>query len=132
MGGEYIAIDFDGSVVTHEYPLVGVELPNCVKVLKALVDKGHDLILFTMRGDKQLDDAVKWFEERGITLYGIQTNPTQKHWTDSPKAYAGLYIDDAALGAPLCDDFVEGARKPMRPHLDWYKIEELLIAKRFL
>ncbi|MFN5345612.1 MAG: hypothetical protein ACK44N_01860 [Bacteroidota bacterium] len=43
-----------------------------------------------------LTEAVNWFNENGIPLYGILTNPTQHTWTTSPKTYAQLYIDDAA------------------------------------
>lgn len=35
-----IAIDFDGTVVTHKYPTIGTELPNCVDIIKSLVGKG--------------------------------------------------------------------------------------------
>ena len=43
-------IDFDGTCVTHAYPLVGKDI-GAQAVLKRLVDAGHQLILFTMRGD---------------------------------------------------------------------------------
>ena len=45
-----IAIDFDGTCVTHEYPNVGKDV-NAVPVLKELVENGHQLVLFTMRSD---------------------------------------------------------------------------------
>ena len=95
-----IAVDFDGTCVTHAYPYVGKDIGS-VPVLKELVDHGHQLILWTMRSGKQLVDAVNWFSENDIPLYGVQRNPTQDSWTSSPKAYAQLYIDDAALGCPL-------------------------------
>lgn len=41
-----IAVDFDGTCVTHEY--VGKEI-GAAEVLKELTDKGHKIILFTMR-----------------------------------------------------------------------------------
>lgn len=44
-----IAVDFDGTCVTHEFPRVGA-----AEVLKELTDKGHKIILFTMRSH-QLD-----------------------------------------------------------------------------
>ena len=122
----YIVIDFDGTCVTHEYPAIGREI-GATRVLRALVDAGHRLILFTMRSDdpknKQwlLTDAINWFRERDIPLYGIQTNPTQKYWTASPKAYGELYIDDAALGCPLV--YPEDGS---RPYVDWGKVGELL------
>ena len=69
-----------------------------------------------------LTDAVNWFKENEIPLYGIQTNPTQHTWTTSPKAYAQMYIDDAALGCPLKYDkeFAE------RPFVDWFVVRDML------
>ena len=95
-----IAVDFDGTCVTHAYPFIGKDIGS-VPVLKDLVDRGHQLILWTMRSGKQLEEAVDWFSDNEIPLFGVQRNPTQDTWTTSPKAYAQLYIDDAALGCPL-------------------------------
>ena len=105
-----IAIDFDGTVVKHRYPEIG-EDNGAIPVLRKLLDRRHKLILFTMRshpineGDRDtLQEAMDWFSERGIDLYGVNENPTQSLWTDSPKPYANIYIDDSALGCPLHPD----------------------------
>jgi hypothetical protein len=111
-----IAIDFDGTCVKHEYPLIGESI-GAERVLRALVENEHKLVLFTMRSGKQLDDAVEWFRKEGIDLYGINKNPTQENWTKSPKVYAELYIDDAALGAPLSQDGLT------RHYINWNKVE---------
>lgn len=119
-----IAIDFDGTVVTHEFPEVGKSV-GAEKVLKALVDNGHKLILNTMRSHKDIEgrdtlaEAENWFKDNGIELYGVNENPTQILWTDSPKVYANLYIDDSALGCPkmVNEDGVIV--------IDWEKIEEV-------
>lgn len=117
-----IAIDFDGTCVTHDYPQIGQEI-GAVAVLKEL-SYNHHLILFTMRSDQYLQDAVDWFTKHGIQLYGINTNPTQKEWTNSPKAYANLYIDDAALGIPLIyPEIFTG----IRPYVDWEETRKLLV-----
>ena len=115
----YIAVDFDGTCVTHEYPNIGKDI-GAVPVLKKLTENGHKLILNTMRSGDELSDAVKWFEENEISLYGINNNPSQKFWTDSPKVYAHLYIDDAALGCPLKKDPTISDR----PFVDWKVIEK--------
>lgn len=132
-----ICVDFDGTCVKHEFPNIGEDI-GAVPVLKELVRQGHNLILFTMRDNRKqnqdtgseeieditgnfLDDAINWFKENDIPLYGIQTNPTQYKWTTSPKAYGHLYIDDMALGCPLV--FEEGKR----PYVDWVKVRELLV-----
>ncbi len=114
-----IAIDFDGTVVTHEYPRIGEDV-GAVPVLRAMASKGHQLILFTMRSGDELQQAVDWFTANGIPLWGINTNPDQKAWTNSPKAYAQLYIDDAALGCPL---IVPGSG---RPYVDWSEVKKRL------
>lgn len=122
-----IAIDFDGTVVEHRYPQVGRDLPGVVETLKALVKKRHELILFTMRSGIRLDEAVEWFAERNIPLFGVQTNPEQSEWTDSPKAYAHLYIDDAALGCPLIHPPCGN-----RPYVDWAAVSLILRTRGLL
>lgn len=117
-----IAVDFDGTCVTHEYPDVGKNIGAEI-VLKALTDEGHDLILYTMRDhpadsgvQDPLQEAIDWFSQNDIPLFGVNENPTQKSWTTSPKPYASLYIDDAALGTPT---IVLNERKPF---VDWYAV----------
>lgn len=121
-----IAVDFDGTVVTHEYPYVG-EDAGAVPVLQELVGKGFRLILLTMRSGKLLDDAVAWFRDRKIPLYAVNENPQQRSWTSSPKVYADLYIDDSNLGCPL--RFVDGCRRPV---VDWTRVRERLVDEGFL
>lgn len=134
-----IILDFDGTVVKHEFPLIGEDI-GAVPVLKELVSNGHKLILFTMRSDlvdpnsedieitcqsgKYLSDAVQWFKDNDIPLYGIQKNPTQHTWTSSPKAYGNLIIDDSGLGIPLIMP-IEGVDN-WRPYVDWAGVRELL------
>ena len=119
-----IAVDFDGTCTTHEYPRIGKDI-GAVPVLKRLAASGHGLILWTMRSGESLQEAVQWFKERDIPLYGVNCNPTQKHWTKSPKAYANLYIDDAALGIPLCPPDKDDENG--RPFVDWQAVEQLLL-----
>jgi hypothetical protein len=117
-----VCVDFDGTVVEHKYPYVGSGVPNAEDTLKKLVSKGHQLILFTMRSGKELEDAVKWYVDKEIPLYGINVNPTQKQWTKSPKAYGQLYIDDCGLGCPLTE----------LGYVDWLEVEKILIKDKIL
>ena len=118
----YIAIDFDGTCVTHDYPRIGKEI-GATEVLKRLVEAGHKLILNTMRSDKELQDAINWFKKNGIELYGVNENPTQKRWTNSPKVYAHMYIDDAAFGCPL----INAPELSDRQFVDWDSVGRKLI-----
>lgn len=116
----YIAIDFDGTITTHAYPAIGLDI-GAFTVLKKLQEAGHSLILFTMRHGKTLDEAVAYCKENGIEFFGINENPDQD-WSDSRKVYAHLYIDDAALGAPTLVDYNTGRR-----YINW-----LLVASRLM
>lgn len=127
-----IGVDFDGTCVTHDYPFVGKDI-GAARVLKTLTDKNHQLILYTMRSPRWnankllmetniIDDAVNWFKNNDIPLYGINKNPNQKSWTLSPKPFCHLYIDDAALGIPLTFN----KELSQRPYVDWIAVEGLL------
>ena len=132
-----ICIDFDGTCVSHEFPKVGKDI-GAIPVLNKIAEAGHNIILFTMRSDieevssddynihKQggnyLTEAVNWFIDNNIPLYGVNVNPKQSTWTKSPKAYGQLYIDDAALGCPL----VVNAEISERPFVDWNMVEQWL------
>jgi len=95
-----IAIDFDGTLVEHRYPDIGPDVPGAFEWLAKLQNAGAKLILWTMRDGPTLTEAVEHCLERGITFWGINGNPDQQ-WSLSPKAYAHVYIDDAALGCPV-------------------------------
>ncbi len=128
-----ICIDFDGTLCEHEFPAIGNEVPGAFAVLKELQAAGHRLILWTMRSDDRVNYgdllrfAVEWCRERGIEFYGANRNPDQ-NWTKSPKAYANLYIDDAALGCPL---FL-AAGDSKRPMVDWAKVREILVQREII
>jgi len=120
-------IDFDGTCTTHDYPKIGKDI-GAISVLTRLINEGHKLILFTMRSDKELNDAVAWFNDNNIPLYGIQRNPTQGNWTNSPKSYADKMIDDSAIGCPLIFD----KEISKRPFVDWKEIEQILEKEEIL
>ena len=120
-----IGIDFDGTCVTHEYPEIGKSI-GAEKVLRDLVKNGHQLVLCTMRGHMAyegrdlLQEAVDWFEKNGIELFGVNRTPLQDTWTDSPKPYAQMYIDDAALGCPIIESDISDY-----PYVDWEKLDKI-------
>ncbi len=80
-----------------------------------------------MRCGKHLDeDAKDWVESNEIKVWSYNQNPEQASWSESPKCYAHLYIDDAALGCPLI--YPEDG---VRPYVDW-EVEKLLEERGFL
>lgn len=121
-----IGIDFDGCLVSWNFPLVGKDIGSA-EVCRDLVKKGVKIILYTMRDKEFLDDAVKWCNDNKIELYGINENPSQT-WSDSRKVHADIYIDDQALGCPLKED----KKISERPFVDWKKIRKMLEDKGIL
>ena len=116
------AVDFDGTIVEHQYPYIGNDVPGSFETLIELQDQGHDLILWTVRIGKHLKDAVDYCKQMGLEFIGVNENPDQKYWNGSPKAYAQIYIDDAALGCPL----ITPKDKNRRPYVDWVRVRTQL------
>lgn len=115
-----IAVDFDGTIADHRYPDIGVAVPGAFDWLKRYREAGATLILLTMRhdGERQgptLKEAVEFCRTNGVEFDHVNCNPKQKTWTDSPKCYAQVYIDDAAACCPLR----ENPRAGGRPYVDW-------------
>ncbi|HEY8560501.1 MAG TPA: hypothetical protein VIL74_09000 [Pyrinomonadaceae bacterium] len=133
MGKKIVAVDFDGTCVEHRYPDVGRDVPYCFEVLKRLEANGVKIILWTMRSGKTLQDAVDWFAQKNIPLWGVNENPEQieTKWSTSPKAYAPIYIDDAALGCPTVTPMPTPGEFE-REYVDWRAVEKLLQSKNYL
>ena len=96
-----IAVDFDGTIVEHEYPKIGKPIPFAIDVLKKLqYEEHHMLILWTVREGQLLDEAVEYCKERGLEFYAVNKNfpeETQPINT-SRKVVADIYIDDRNIG----------------------------------
>lgn len=95
-----IAVDFDGTVVEHEYPKIGKEKLFAFRTLKELEKKGARLILWTFRTGKELDEAVEYCRQNGIEFYAVNKNYPEEIQDDtvSRKIDADLFIDDKNLG----------------------------------
>lgn len=130
--GKFIGIDFDGTVVDHSFPEIGLPIPGAIETIQNLIDHGHKIILYTMRSRETLVDAVKYLEKNGIELYGVNDNKTQHHWTKSPKVYCHIYIDDAALGCPLITNQGITGLGSKRPYVDWQRVNVILRTQGYL
>ena len=101
-----IAVDFDGTIVEHQYPAIGKERPFATATLRKLIEDGHKLILWSVREGKLLDEAIQWCAERGVTFYAVNQNfdeDQQGETTETNKAFSrklkvSLFIDDRNLG----------------------------------
>lgn len=96
-----IAVDFDGTIVEDKYPSVGKAMPFAIETLKMLQDDGHRIILWTYRHGSKLEEAVKFMESQGVSLYAINRSYPEENANPSDasrKINADLFIDDRNFG----------------------------------
>jgi hypothetical protein len=98
--GIKIAVDFDGTIVDHDYPGIGKEKLFAFQTLKELEKLGARLILWTIRTGKELDEAVEYCRMNGIEFYAVNKNYPEEIIDDttSRKINADIYIDDKNIG----------------------------------
>jgi hypothetical protein len=133
--GIKIAVDFDGTIVDHEYPEIGKEKLFAFLTLKELNKKGARLILWTFRTGKELDDAVEFCRKNGVEFYAVNKNYPEEimNETVGRKIDADIYIDDKNIGGfpgwsevwqmlnPFEDEQKEGERKITAKPLNIFK-----------
>ena len=95
-----IAVDFDGTIVEHEYPRIGRPIPNAIEALKKLQqEERHTLILWTVREGNLLEDAVNYCSKRGVNFYAVNKNhPDEVEGSAPRKLTADVFIDDKNIG----------------------------------
>jgi len=95
-----IAVDFDGTIVEHEYPKIGKDKLFAVETMKELQKQGALLILWTFRVGEELEDAVEYCRKKGIEFYAINRNYPEEVYDESVsrKINADVYIDDKNVG----------------------------------
>ena len=97
-----IAVDFDGTIVEHEYPAIGKEIPFATETLRMLINDRHQLILWSVREGDLLQEAIDWCHERGVDFYAINRDfpeeDVEKNIHFSRKLKVDLFIDDRNIG----------------------------------
>ena len=95
-----IAVDFDGTIVEHQYPEIGKEKLFAFQTLKELEKRGARIILWTFRTGRELEEAVSFCRQNGVEFYAVNKNYPEEivDETVSRKIDADIYIDDKNLG----------------------------------
>ena len=110
-----IAIDFDGTIMEHTYPVVGNPVPGAIEAIRTFQDLGAECFLWTVRSGSELEEAVQFCHRYGITFTGVNFNPTSQQWVKTAqKIHANVYIDDRAFGCPMAYDPFSKLH-----HVDW-------------
>lgn len=115
-----IAVDFDGTLAEHKFPLIGKPVPGAFYWMKKWQELGAVLMLWTMRSDGQqsgdvLSEAVEFCRQNGVEFDSVNCGVDDRNWTTSQKIHANVYVDDCAFGCPLVESKEMGAR----PMVDW-------------
>lgn len=98
----WVGLDIDSTVISHCYDQMDGKDLGAIPWLRICQDKyGARFLIHSMRAGPSAEIAKQWLEERGIRIYGINSQPGQENWTASPKCFAQLYVDDRAVGTPL-------------------------------
>jgi len=98
-----IAVDFDGTIVEHKYPAIGKELLFAFETIKLLQKNQHQIILWTYRVGKELDEAVEFCRMRGVEFYAVNKSYPEEQFDSSisRKIHADMFIDDRNIGGML-------------------------------
>lgn len=135
-----IYLDFDGTVVDHEYPRIGKYNNGCFEIIKKLQNAGHKIILNTYRANCNngtLERAIEFINESksyfidksedntlnpldGVERYKI--HPTEWNWNKMLSENI-MFIDDITPKIPLSCSDVYGECKVNWDELDKQFIE---------
>ncbi len=114
-----VGLDFDGTLFEHvpydEFPAIGKDIGAFSWLRQYQRTYKHlRYVLWTVRSSEPLEYAVRAIAFEDVFLWGVNENPQQKEWSDSPKAHLHCLVDDISLGTPLVESW-DGDR----PYVDW-------------
>jgi len=94
-------MDFDGTLCAHRYPAIGLPDQEMFDIAIELNKLGHQLIMWTCREGEELQRAVEFCKDHGLTFAAINENVAEfkNLATCTRKIYADRYVDDRAFGS---------------------------------
>lgn len=114
-----IAVDFDGVLCEDKFPEIGSPKYGMISAVRQAMDAGHEVILWTTRNGKELEEAVAWCEDYGLHFCTVNDQAPSnkkeyegKYQTESRKVYADMYIDDHDASYMLLGELTN-RRRPM-------------------
>lgn len=124
-----IFLDFDGTVVEHEYPAIGNCVEGCYEVIAKLQKAGHKIILNSYRVQSKsgkLKLALNHINKMGkgiiepISEFSkSKINPFYWSW-DIFMTFSFIFIDDECLGIPLINASENAGKKIV----NWQEIDK--------
>ncbi len=95
-----IAVDFDGTIVEDCHPAIGEPKIFAFETLREMQKSNHQLILWTTRTGKELEDAVDFCKKNGIEFYAVNASyPEEVYETNaSRKVNCEVFISEKNIG----------------------------------
>lgn len=104
-----LAIDFDGTIVNHEFPKIGYLKPYAKQVIQRWKEEGHKIIIWTCRNQSEpehpewtqapISAVIEFLNKNKIPFDTVNSDvPNLGFWLQSRKVYADVYIDDRNMG----------------------------------
>lgn len=107
-----VGIDFDGTLVTNEYPDLGVVKDNAKEVCKRIINSGNQIVIWTCREPLVIKEFLI---KNDIPFDAINENTEalKQRWGNDPrKVGVDLFIDDKNI---FCNE------------IDWFEIGKELV-----
>lgn len=104
-----IAVDFDGTIAKTRYPHIESLIPEAMYIRKWR-RKGHKVILWTCRENKELQEAVDFCLQNGIQFDAVNENLPEMIGNPR-KLGADIFLDD---------------KLPMPVQLQWRTVNQIL------
>jgi len=96
-----LSIDFDGVIVTNEYPQVGKLMTGARETINKWYESGHTITINTCRSGAFLDDCRQFLDDNGILYHFINENDPvliDQYGSDTRKISFDYAFDDKNAG----------------------------------
>lgn len=106
-----VAIDYDGTLFTESYPILGKPVFPVFDKIKEFQAEGAEIVLWTCREAGTLQEAIDRCKEYGLEFDAINDNAPAHaeyvtkmlkengHIFANRKIYANIYVDDKSPGS---------------------------------
>lgn len=117
-----LVVDFDGTIVTMDYPRIGTLMTGAKETLAKWKEQGHTIVVGTCRSGAYELEAYQFLINNEIPFDFFNENDPaliQKYGTDTRKYSGDVYFDDKAVGGfcgwKRADKYVQhvATRKPV-------------------
>jgi hypothetical protein len=109
-----LAVDFDGTLVTPEYPSIGRINQGVFKTMWEAKALGWEIIIWTCREGQYLQDAIDLLNTAGVPYDYVNNHSKQAldfFDYESRKIYATLYHDDRNVHHATWNELYERLRE---------------------